>query len=73
MKTVQEPEGEIQMEQNTELWRAFYAGQEAFTTGKSEILNPFALYTEEYREWKRGYRNARKHARFNATIAARRS
>lgn len=48
---------------------AFFAGQAAFKAGKSET--PPAIATELAYEWMRGYRNARKSARFNATIAKR--
>ena len=50
---------------------AFRAGEAAFFAGQSDVA-PYSDL-ELAHEWTRGYRNARKAARFNATIAARQS
>lgn len=56
----------------------FRAGHNAYLTGEPEAANPYrGMATDPfgeprlYREWKRGYRNARKRDRFNATIRNR--
>lgn len=49
---------------------AFYAGREAFLDGAPLESNPYPA-GEEGSEWIRAYKNARKAARFDATIAAR--
>lgn len=56
--------------EGNDLTQAFYDGSETFKKGLGEI-NPFKNGSEVYRQWKRGYRNTRKTARFNATIKAR--
>lgn len=60
------------------LAEAYRAGAAAFTSGQSETANPYqhgdivsGLSLRD--EWTRGFKIERKHTRFNATIARRRS
>jgi hypothetical protein len=66
----------INSDQNQPLADAFYAGADAFKAGLPETANPYSdgkdWLSLQY-QWSRGYRNTRKRARFNATIAARRT
>lgn len=57
---------------NQPLADAFFAGRDAFRAGKELTECPFAGDTQLAYEWTRGYKNTRKQARFDATIAKRR-
>jgi hypothetical protein len=52
------------------LYTAFREGEAAFRAELPEV-DPYGNESNLGAEWHRGYRNARKAARFNATIAAR--
>lgn len=61
--------GAAQMNTNQPLYQAYCEGREAYNIGSLELANPYQ--GEMAAEWKRGYRNTRKHVRFAATIKAR--
>jgi hypothetical protein len=66
-----------QTDQVQPLADAFIAGRAAFKSGLHESVNPHSdaatapsKFSSLQCQWSRGYRNTRKSARFDATIAA---